>query len=248
MAKISANLLSILGLTSVAISGLLSFSVNAAVAQDSAFTHFPASQENTDEEELFVWPELNENTISDRRISAIVSDAKSAAKEAKNRSIEAKQFANQAKNRRWLQNSVGIKPVVAIIDDDTQITATRGSVDGVELGSITYATGAKMIGGFGPDLGIYTGRKEAPLLQFTGWVWGARSNAAVPIEGKFEWKNGDIFTGDITGDGSRGNGIYQKAGGEFRFVGIVDFSHQPFQPVAGIVENKSGRLYAVVFE
>ena len=111
---------------------------------------------------------------------------------------------------------------------------------------MTYDSGARMTGEFGSNLGVYEAGPESPLLQFSGFVWGASSPNPHCSEGLFEWRNGDTFAGSIVGDGSSSEGIYTDATGERRFVGVVDLSESDFRPVRGYVLDKGGRLLATV--
>ena len=194
----------------------------------------------------FEWPQAQPGVIADLRVADDVRDARETARQATTRASEGRRAAGQAKRRAGLQGAFGIRPQRATVDDDTEVALTRGTSEGAKLGSITYPTGATMTGAFGPDVGVYTGGPESPLRQFSGWVWGASTGTPRPIDGIFEWKNGDTFTGSITGDGSASQGVYVEAGGQRRFVGVIDLSQSEFRPVRGYLENGSSKLLAVV--
>lgn len=195
---------------------------------------------------LFEWPERQSDVIGDLRIRDDVSDARESARQATTRASEGRRAVGQAKRRAGLQGSFGIKPERATLGGDTEVALTRGRSNGATLGTITYSTGAIMTGAFGPNVGVYFAEPESPLRQFSGWVWGAGSPTPRPMDGIFEWKNGDIFTGSITGDASASKGVYVKADGQFRFVGVIDLSQSQFRPIRGYLEGASGKLLAVV--
>ena len=77
-------------------------------------------------------------------------------------------------------------------------------------------------------------------------MFNAGSGNPRPIDGIFEWKNGDVFTGSMTGDGSASAGVYIRADDQQRFVGIMDFSQSGFRPMRGYLESDTGKLLAVV--
>jgi hypothetical protein len=206
-----------------------------AIAQDAPL--IPAS---------FEWPDAQPGAIPDLRINSDVHDARETARSATSRASEGRRAAAQEKRRAGLQGAFGIKPKRATTDDETEIAATRGTSNGATLGTVTYSTGATMTGAFGPDIGVYVAAPESPLRRFSGWVSGATGSAPAPCDGIFEWKNGDSFTGSITGSGSLSQGVYVEAGGNRRFVGVADLSESQFRPVRGYVEDGSGRLLAVV--
>lgn len=196
----------------------------------------------------FAWPEPAPGAIPDFRIADDVRDARETARQATSRASEGRRAAATAKRRAGLQGAFGVKPQRATVDDDTEVAMTRGTSAGAKLGAITYPTGATMTGALNDGVGVYTAAPESPLRQFSGWVFGAGSGNPRPIDGIFEWKNGDTFTGSMTGDASASTGVYVKAGGQIRFVGVIDFSQSEFRPVRGYLESSSGKLLAVVTE
>lgn len=190
----------------------------------------------------FEWPEAEPDAIPDLRVNDSVVRARETAREATTRASEGRRAAAATKRRAGLQSAFGVKPQRATIDDETEIAMTRGS----PLGSTAYPTGATLTGDLSAGLGVYRGYPESPLNQFSGWVFNAGSGSPRPIDGIFEWKNGDVFTGSMTGDGSTSAGVYVSGDGERRFVGIIDFSQSEFRPVRGYLENAKGKLLAVV--
>jgi hypothetical protein len=195
----------------------------------------------------FEWPASQPDPIPDLRLTETVSGAREAARSANTRAEEARSAAAHAKRRAGVQGALGLKPKRATTDDDTTIALTRGSAGGPQLGSITYPSGATMVGAFGPDVGVYTAAPERRLRHFSGWVWGASTGKPNPRDGVFVWKNGDVFTGSITGDGSASEGLYEEAGGGRRFIGVIDLSGSEFRPVSGYLETRDGKLLAAIF-
>lgn len=190
----------------------------------------------------FEWPEPDSNAIPDLRIGDDIRSAREAAREATTRASDGRSAAAAAKRRASVQGVFGVEPQRATVDDETEVAVARGS----SLGTVSYPSGATLLGALDAGVGVYTAAPESPLSQFSGWVFGASTQAPRPLDGIFEWKNGDIFTGSITGDGSSSRGIYVKADRQVRFVGIVDLSEIEFRPVRGHLETTSGKLLAVV--
>lgn len=190
----------------------------------------------------FEWPEAQPDAIPDLRVEESVRHARTSAREATTRASEGRRAAAATKRRIGLQGALGVKPQRATVDDETQMAVTRGS----PLGSITYPTGAILTGDLVAGLGTYQAYLESPLSRFSGWVFGAGSRSPRPIDGIYEWKSGDIFTGSMTGDASASTGVYVSADGQKRFVGVIDFSQTEFRPVRGYLETATGKLLAVV--
>jgi hypothetical protein len=192
----------------------------------------------------FDWPASQPGAIADLRVKNAVTQAEESARRAETRAYEGRRAAAHARRRDKVRGVLGMRPHRAIIDDDTEMAGTRYE-DGV-LGSISYPSGATMTGLFGEDLGAYTGGPESALDRFSGWVWGAQTDHPSCTDGIFEWKNGDTFTGSVTGKGGDIYGVYLEAGGQRRFIGELDMSEASWHPLRGYVLDAKGRLLAVV--
>lgn len=204
-----------------------------------------ASDTNTFEH--FAWPEEQASAIQDLRLSPTISDARNEAKEARSRARDGWREAGLAKRREAVRGAIGLGAKPAIVDNDTIMTAStmRPGDMSYTLGSMTYPSGAHMQGGFGPDIGIYTGDELSPLREFRGWVYGARTSRPIPMTGIFEFKNGESFVGSYLA-GSNASGIYTSADESRRFVGVVDFDSVPWTPLRGVLENKAGKILAII--
>ena len=194
----------------------------------------------------FEWPAAQSGAIPDLRVSEEVRSAESAAREARSQATIARRIAAQEKRRAGLQGLFGVKPSRATTDGETIVDATRGRSAGSRLGTITYAWGSRMTGSLSDGLGVYEASADSPLSRFSGFVLGATGSRPFPTNGIFEWKNGDTFTGSLTGSGGSASGIYVSANGDRKFVGVIDMSQSEFRPLRGNLLDQSGKLLAVV--
>lgn len=195
----------------------------------------------------FEWPTVQANAIPDQRLSRSVSEARAEARDAAGRARSGERAAAQAKRLQAVRSAVGTGAHPVTIGDETVMTANEidmGSGVKSAFGTVTYPTGASMVGEFGPDVGIYSPDRSAVLKSFRGWVWGAQTPSPVPMIGIFEFRNGDSFSGGHSGRSARG--IYSSADGQKRFVGEVDFNGGTYLPVNGILEDGQGKLLANV--
>ena len=204
-----------------------------------------ASDTNTFEH--FEWPEEQSSAIPDLRLSSTITGARNEAKEARSRARDGWREAGLAKRREAVRGVVGLGAKPATVDNDTVMTAStvRPRDMSYTLGSMTYPNGAHMQGGFGPDIGIYTGGELSPLREFRGWVYDARTSTPIPMTGVFEFKSGESFAGSYMA-GSNAIGIYTSADESRRFVGVIDFDSASWTPLRGILESKAGKILAVI--
>jgi hypothetical protein len=213
-----------------------------AVASGSAIA---ASQ--SDVIEHFEWPTVQANAIPDLRLSSTISDARSEAREAESRARDAQRATGQAHRREKLKGSVGLGAKPVTIDSGTTMTADEfppGNHNYL-LGTIKYPGGTVMEGAFGPDVGTFTPTEEFPLERFRGWVYGARTSTPIPMVGIFNFRGGDSFSGSYN-TGGNASGIYSSTDSSMRFVGEIDFRGATWIPLRGVLENKDGRVLAVV--
>lgn len=194
----------------------------------------------------FEWPATQAGAVPDLRLSDVLRDARSEAREAQGRSREAQQAAGQARRRAALRGFVGLGMQPVTVDSGTVMRAVPYHWnDGPMLGEISYATGATMTGVFGPNLGVFISAPESPVAEFRGWVQSAASAHPYAMVGVFHYRNGERFSGCYCA-GNNARGVYQAADGQRRFVGMVDFTGENPRPLQGIVEDRQGRLLAVV--
>ena len=205
-----------------------------------------AAAGNSDLAVFLVWPEDQPGVIPDARLYERVRAARQEAHEASGRASDAQAVAGQARRRLAARRMIGRSARPQMIDDETIMTAVPyASEQGPMLGVVTYPDGANMTGEFGSDLGIYDPAPESAMTAFNGWVFGAASAYPQPMTGVFEFKNGERFIGSYLA-GSNARGVYRSSDGQRRFVGEIDFTGGRWRPVAGIVEDRRGRLLAVV--
>lgn len=208
-----------------------------ATISSTAIAQIPISTE-------FQWPEEDAAVIPDARLSDLIRRAREAEQNALGRARAGERIASEAKRRERLKGFFGNDSKPQTIDAGTIMTAFPYDTEsGFMLGVVTYPSGATMTGIFGPDEGRYVAPPESTVREFLGWVFNARTSSPSPMEGVFSMKNGDTFIGTI---GADADGIYRSAGGERRFVGKFDASHGSIQPLAGIMEDKRGRLIAIL--
>lgn len=194
----------------------------------------------------FEWPAIQADAIPDLRVSQDVRSAEDAAREARSQATIARRIAGQEKRRAGVQGLFGVKPSRATTDGETIVDATRGTSAGAKLGTVTYAWGSKMTGSLSEGLGVYEASADSPLSRFSGFVLGATGSRPFPTDGIFEWKNGDTFTGSLTGSGIAASGVYVSANGDRKFVGVIDLNQSEFRPLRGHLFDRSGKLLAVV--
>ena len=194
----------------------------------------------------FDWPATQAGVIPDLRLSDVLRDARNEAREAQGRSREAQQAAGQARRRAGLRGFVGLGAQPVTVDSGTVMRAVsyHGS-DGPMLGEISYASGATMTGVFGPNLGVFVSAPESPVAEFRGWVQSAASAHPYAMVGVFHYRNGERFSGCYCA-GNNARGVYEAADGQRRFVGTIDFTGDRPRPLQGIVEDRQGRLRAVL--
>lgn len=190
----------------------------------------------------FVWPIVKPGAIPDLRIAAFIKTARENARSAATRAEEGRRAAAQTHRHEALLGLVGAKPHSATIDDET--TVTTAGINGRlgRFGTINYDSGATMTGLIADGTGLYRASPESPLAQFSGWVFGATRSTPQPMDGQFNFRNGDTFMGSS----GTGYGVYTSANEEIRFVGKIDFENYPLHPVIGAFEDRQGRLLANV--
>lgn len=121
-----------------------------------------------------------------------------------------------------------------------------GDDGGAMFGELSWANGAKLTGVVNNGMGEYEPAPESSLRRFSGWVWGVTNPVPVPMRGEFEFRNGERFTGSYNA-GSNASGVYVSADGERRFVGEIDFEAGSYRPMRGQLEDRRGRVLAVVY-
>lgn len=197
--------------------------------------------------EHFEWPQEQAMVIPDLRLSSTITDARNEAKEARSRARDGWREAGRAKRREAVRRAVGLGAKPILVDNETVMTASpvRPRDMSYTLGSMAYPNGAHMLGGFGPDIGIFTGDPTSSLKEFRGWVYGAKTATPTPMTGVFEFKNGESFSGSYN-TGSNAIGIYLSVDGSKQFVGVIDFHGASWIPLQGVLETKSGKVLAVI--
>lgn len=196
--------------------------------------------------EQFEWPQSQVGVIPDLRVADVVSDARNEAREAASQADAGKRNAATAKRIAGLRGMIGIKPNPVTVAAGTTMTAYPiDGEGGTPYGVMTYASGASMIGEFGGDTGILTASPESLIAEFRGWVYGAAQQKPTPMKGVFDFKNGESFTGSLNAE-NNARGIYSSVDGTQRFVGLMDLSGVPGRPLKGVMEDRRGRLLAIV--
>lgn len=193
----------------------------------------------------FAWPETNPNVIADVRYRDVIARARKAETDAIGRARLGERLAGQARRRENIRNAFGNPSEPMTIDAGTVLTGFPYNTEsGATLGVVKYPSGASMTGMFGPDEGIYIAAPEWTVREFSGWVYNARTSDPLPMEGVFSMKSGETFIGSLSGDVAYG--VYRTADGNRRFVGKFDVAHGSIQPLTGVVEDKKGRLLALL--
>lgn len=190
----------------------------------------------------FEWPTAEPGAIPDLRIAAAIKTARENARSATTRAEEGRRAAAQTHRHEALLGLVGAKPRSATIDDETVVTTAGINGRVGRFGTITYDSGATLTGLIADGTGVYRASPESRLAQFSGWVFGATRSSPQPMDGQFNFRNGDTFVGSS----GTGYGVYTSANGETRFVGKVDFDNYPLRPVVGTLEDRQGHLLANV--
>lgn len=214
-----------------------------AVSLLSGFSH---ASPNGEDPYGFHWPETQAGALPDLRLAEIIASARGEERDAKARAREARQAAAQARRRTSARAFIGLETQAVTVDSGTVMRAMPYyGEDGPMLGEISYATGAKMTGVFGPDIGVFVSAPEAPVAEFRGWVQHAVSADPNAMVGVFDYRNGERFSGCYCA-GSNARGAFESADGGRRFIGQIDLTGERPRPLQGIVEDKRGRLLAVV--
>lgn len=193
----------------------------------------------------FAWPEASAVAIPDVRLNDLIGEAKEAAQQAADRAQEGRRVAARAKRHSAVRGVIGLGAKPVTIDDGTVMTAVPFTGEsGPMIGTVTYPSGASMVGAFGPDVGVYQASPESSNAEFDGWCYGARSSNPQPTDGEFTFKSGDVFVGTRVADNF--TGIYRSADGSREFIGEVLLNSSTPRPVQGIMRDGSGRLLAVL--
>lgn len=192
----------------------------------------------------FEWPETDPSAIPDARLTDVVGAGREAARAASERASAARRASGQAKRLAGLKSVLGVNAKPMTVDDQTVATINRNGFG--TFGTVQFPSGAVFIGEVGQGEGRYAPSPESKLTAFSGYVWGVETAYPRPIEGIFEFKTGESFTGTLSGSEARG--IYLSADGMRRFVGTMIVEADSPRPVAGIVEDRNRGLLAVVRE
>lgn len=196
--------------------------------------------------EQFEWPGTNPTVIPDLRIANVVAEGRKDARDGATEGLVADRNAGMARRVTAVRKTIGRGPKPMMIAGGTVMNAVPlDGETGPMIGTITYPTGDEMIGNFGDNRGVFTASPESWVADFHGWVQFAASGKPSPQEGVFNFKNGESFTGSYLA-GSNASGVYSSTDGEKRFVGVIDMSQVPVRPVHGVLEDRRGKLLAVV--
>lgn len=192
------------------------------------------------------WPQPDPYAIPDARLRDVLASAKEDARKAASEAHAGGRAAGQARRITGLRNAIGRGPQPQIIGDGVVMSAVPyGDDGGTMFGELAWANGGKFVGVVSSAIGEYVPPTESALARFSGWVFGPAQSAPTPMTGEFEFKNGERFTGSFNA-GSNASGIYVSADGERRFVGTIDFLAGSYRPMKGQLEDRRGRLLAVV--
>ena len=216
---------------------IFALAATIAVASSSASTEPPPLIATS-----FEWPVPNPNVIPDLRVTQAVGLARDSARQATTIASEGRRFAAMSRRRNALRGVVGLGPhPVTVAAGTTMIATPANGESGPLLGKITYPSGARFEGllSHGGARGVIDPSPESPLAAFSGDVGSASTPNPRPLSGIYSFRNDDTFTGG-------GYGIYESADGERRFIGWIDFSQTNIRPAEGIMEDRRGRLLAVV--
>lgn len=175
----------------------------------------------------FDWPQdaaLTDATGGDARAA---SQAQDQARRAAARADEARFFAHRSDTERRAFHSALMR----------RASLTAGSA----IGQVSFDCGSVFTGRIeSAGLGILVAGPDGTLERFEGAVLRVRTDTPFPYSGRFVFRNGDVFVGDIRS----GLGVYTDAGQSRRFVGRIDFSAAPFRPITGRVETRAPLLLA----
>lgn len=186
----------------------------------------------------FAWPDADTGSLTDAGLTSDIQIARGDAQAAEREARIGDASAGQARRTIALRSALGRGPEPERVSDGLTRLFVRD--EGVMLGTLTWESGVRFTGDLSEMFGVYEPEPDSQLLRFSGWLQRAR-----PMTGVFEFRNGDEFRGQYN-LGSNASGTYTEAGGERHFIGLIDLSAGVYRPLRGFVEDRRGRVLAVV--